>query len=97
MFEAGDLDHPPAILARVPPPYPYRARQMEVEGHVRVRFLVTPDGRAEHIEILDAEPPGFFEDAVLQSVPTWTFRPGEVGGTPVASWMATTVRFQLKS
>ncbi len=96
VFDAADLDHPPRVVARIPPVYPYRARQREIEGHVRIRFLVSAEGQASQVQILEAEPPGLFEESVLQIIPSWRFSPGRIDGQPVASWMATTVRFELR-
>ncbi|MBU0741292.1 TonB family protein [bacterium] len=96
VFDAADLDQPPRVVARIPPVYPYRARQREIEGHVRVRFLVSPEGQASQVQVLEAEPAGLFEESVLQIIPSWRFSPGLIDGQPVASWMATTVRFELR-
>ena len=95
IFDAGELDRPPRVTARVPPVYPYRARQREIEGEVRVKFLVSAEGVASRVSVVDADPPGWFEEAVLQIIPRWRFRPGVVEGRPVNAWMVTTVRFQL--
>ncbi|MBC8425187.1 TonB family protein [bacterium] len=96
VFDAADLDQPPRVVARIPPVYPFRARQREIEGHVRVRFLVSPEGQASRVSILEAEPPGLFEESVLQIIPSWRFSPGVIDGQPVTAWMATTVRFELR-
>lgn len=97
VFEAGALDTPPAARVRSEPPYPYRARQRGIEGEVRVRLLVKADGSVDNVEILSADPAGVFEEAVLQTVPRWSFSPGKIGGRAVASWVVTTVHFQLGS
>jgi len=95
VFEAGDLDSPPRIVTRLAPAYPYRARQRNQAGDVRVRFLVNPDGAITDVTILESTNPGWFEDAVLRTVPTWRVDPGVIEGEPVAAWMVTTVVFQL--
>jgi len=96
VFTGTDLDEPPAVLARIPPEYPLWAREQGIEGSVRVRFLVTSEGRAERITIVEADPPGVFDRAVLRILPTWTFTPGRIAGRAVPSWMETTVRFELR-
>jgi len=96
VFDAADLDQPPRVVARIPPVYPFRARQREIEGHVRVRFLVSQEGQASRVSILEAEPAGLFEESVLQIIPSWRFSPGVIDGQPVTAWMATTVRFELR-
>ena len=95
VFEAGALDQPPRARVRSEPPYPYRARQRGIEGEVRVRLLVRADGSVGEVTILSAEPEGVFEDAVRRTVPRWTFSPGLIDGKAVASWVVTTVHFEV--
>jgi protein TonB len=45
--------------------------------------------------VLDARPPGIFEDAVKRTVPQWRFSPGKIEGRPVAAWVVTTIQFNL--
>ncbi len=97
VFEAGDLDSPPRIVTRLAPAYPYRAQQRSQAGDVRVRFLVNADGAISDVTIIEATNPGWFEDAVIKTVPTWRVEPGVIDGEPVAAWMVTTVVFQLGS
>lgn len=95
VFEAYELDQPPQAVVRVPPPYPYQARERGIEGVVQVRLLVNADGTVGQVQIVDARPKGMFEDAVMKSVPQWKFNPGKVEGKPVTSWVVTAVRFDL--
>ena len=96
VFLGSDLDEPPRAVVRTPPPYPYRARQRRVNGTVRVKLLVNANGSISDVEILEASPEGYFEDAVLRTVPSWRFEPGHIAGEAVASWVVTTVRFDLE-
>ena len=96
VFLGSDLDEPPRAVVRTVPPYPYRARQRLVNGTVRVKLLVNADGSISNVEILEANPEGYFEDAVLRTAPSWLFEPGYIAGVAVASWVVTTVRFDLE-
>jgi protein TonB len=95
VFESYELDQAPQPIVRVPPAYPYSARERGTEGAVQVKMLVTTEGTVGRVEILDARPEGIFEDAVRRALPQWTFRPGEVQGRPVTAWVVTTIRFNL--
>lgn len=95
IFDSVDLDQPPQAMVRVPPDYPYGARERGVEGFVAVKFLVREDGSVGNVNVLKAKPEGLFEDAVRRALPRWTFQPGRIGGNPVASWVVTTIRFDL--
>lgn len=95
VFEAYELDQPPQPVVRVPPPYPYQARERGVEGVVQVKLLINVDGTVGQVQIIDARPKGVFEDAVMKSVPQWKFNPGKVQGKAVTAWVVTAVRFDL--
>lgn len=95
-YEAGELDEPPRPVAKMPPLYPYKAKRMEIEGYVKIKFLVDEKGGVGSVSILDASPKGVFEDSVLQTLPSWRFVPGKFQGEPVSSWVVTTIRFELK-
>jgi protein TonB len=95
IFNSGDLDHPPQAVVRTQPVYPYRARQRNISGEVKIKLLVLADGSVAQVEILSARPEGVFDDTVLKAVPQWRFRPGVIDGRQVPSWVITTVRFDL--
>jgi protein TonB len=95
VFEAYELDQPPQAVVRVPPVYPYKAREQGIEGVVQVKLLINQDGSVGHLEILDARPEGLFEEAVRNAVPQWKFSPGKIDGQTVTAWVVTYVRFTL--
>ncbi len=95
-FNAADLDHPPRALMKTPPLYPYKAKRLEMQGYVKVKFLVDKTGLVSRITVLEAKPKGMFEESVLASLPNWKFSPGKVLGEPVSSWVTTTIRFELQ-
>ena len=94
-YNAEELDQPPQAIAKIPPLYPYRAKRMEVEGFVKVRFLVDAKGAVNNITILESQPEGMFESSVMKILPTWKLSPGKILGEPVSSWVVTTIRFEL--
>ena len=95
VFESYELDSPPEPVVKVPPVYPYKAREQGVEGVVQVRLLVRPDGSVGQVLIVAARPEGVFEEAVRQAVPRWKFEPGKVDSQPVAAWVVTALHFKL--
>jgi protein TonB len=94
-FAPGELDKPLAAVSRIPPTYPLRAKRNNIEGWVKVRFVINKQGRVEDITIIDEDPPGVFDQAVINCVSKWRFKPGTVGGVEVRTAAETTVRFQL--
>lgn len=97
VFEAYELDQAPTPIVRVPPAYPYGARERGIEGAVQVRLLVTTEGTVGDVEILDGRPKGVFEDVVRRTVPQWRFSPGKIQGKAVTAWVVTTIHFNLSS
>lgn len=95
VFESYELDQAPGAIVRVPPMYPYSAREKSIEGAVQVRMLVNPDGSVGQVQILESRPHGIFDDAVKRTVPQWRFSPGKIEGRAVAAWVVTTIRFDL--
>lgn len=96
IFSEGNLDGPLIVLARTPPIYPFSAKRRGIEGWVKVRFVVNAHGTVEDLSIVEAKPPGIFDQSVIRCVSGWQFRPGTVGGIPVKSLVETTIRFILQ-
>ncbi len=96
IFNADEIDQPPRALAKMPPLYPYKAKRLEIEGYVKVKFLVDETGAVSQISILESSPKGLFEDSVFKVLPKWEFAPGSILGEPVSSWVVTTIRFELE-
>ena len=88
---------PPRKVVQSPPVYPYKARQRNIEGYVRVKLLVRADGTVGEVSVLDADPKGLFDSAALKAVPQWRFQPGVIDGQAVPSWVVTTIRFTLNN
>lgn len=95
-YRPGDVDRQPSAVARRRPNYPYRARRQGKEAEVRVRFIVTENGKTRDVEILDSDAEDMFRNAVKSAVSGWKFKPATRDGEPVPVVVTTTVRFELK-
>lgn len=80
---AGIGDGEMLPIVRVEPTYPRRAQERGVEGSVTLRFTVTAIGTVDNIEVLEAEPPGYFERAAERAVSKWKYKPKVVNGEGV--------------
>ena len=96
IFSVGQLDGPLAVLTKPPPAYPPAAKRRNIEGWIRVKFLVDEHGQVGQISVLAAEPEGIFEQSVLRCVSHWRFKPGTVKGTAVKTIVEQTVTFKLE-
>lgn len=95
LFSLEEVDQVPAVQKQVKPPYPQRAKRLNVEGVVEVRFLVNQDGSVSDVEIVSATPAGMFEDSVLKTLPRWKFSPGKKDGQLVRTRVVTSIKFEL--
>ena len=55
------------------PEYPRTAMGRELGGWVDIKFTISPSGKVEGVEILDAEPKRVFERATLRAAKKWRF------------------------
>jgi len=94
-FGLNEVDRKPASITTPRPRYPHRAKNIGIEGFVTVHFLVDRNGLPRELAIVNAEPRGFFEKAVRETVPRWRFKPGTKAGRPVETWVEMTIRFEL--
>lgn len=82
-------------LVRVPPMYPKRALRMKKEGFVTMRFTIDAQGLVLDIAVIEAEPPGMFEDAAMNALKKWKFKPKIVNGKAVIQQGEQTINFTL--
>jgi TonB family protein len=88
---AGNLE-----LARyVPPTFPLSARERGMSGWVDVQFVVKPDGLVSDVIITGAEPVGLFEQAAVDAVKKWRYKPVERDGHAVDQRARLRMKFAL--
>lgn len=75
--------------------YPSAAKEANVQGMVVVSFIVTAEGKVEHVEVLRGIGSGCDEEAVrvISNSGTWT--PAKKEGKAVATKMTLPVQFKL--
>jgi protein TonB len=90
------VDDPPRPVTRAACAYPSRARQRNAEGFVTLSLLVQADGSLSDVRVLEADPPGMFEEVALACIQAWRFDPALYQGKPVAVRARQTLRFVLE-
>ena len=65
-------------LSTARPQIPRYAFEQGIEGWVEVVFYVNPNGRVSNIRIIDAEPKGVFEAAMIESIQNWIYAASDV-------------------
>jgi TonB family protein len=71
VVQAGNLE----LQHYTPPAFPITAREQGLSGWVEVQFLVTADGSVADPVIMGAEPVGIFEQAALEAIRKWHYKP----------------------
>ena len=80
---ASGSDRGPVPQVRIDPEYPPQAKDRGIEGWVLFQFTVTREGRVKDIVILDAQPKGIWDRAVLRAVANWRYQPALRDGKPI--------------
>ena len=90
------VDEVPRPVQRAAAPYPPRARAKGIEGFVSVSMLIDQSGGVKDLQILEAQPPGVFDDVALAALRGWRFQPAMYEGRAVAVRVRQTLRFALE-
>ena len=85
----------PKYADRFQPLYPGSLLRQEIEGSVKLRFLIGADGRVKLVKILSASHPRFATAAEKQALKKWRFIPATRNGRPVEQWKTITVSFTI--
>lgn len=89
------LDSEVVPLNDVRPRYPDRALERGIEGHVKLAFVITPDGRVENIRVLESNPSRVFDREARLAAARWRFAPRTENGLAVAREAVKTLHFRL--
>lgn len=73
------LEQKPAPRSQMPPQYPFEMRNASIEGEVAVEFIVDMNGNVRNPFVVRSTHREF-EDAALQAISKWRFRPGRKDG-----------------
>ena len=57
------------------PSYPRGAERRGVEGYAVVEYTVAPDGTVENAQVVESQPEGVFDRAVLRAIDGWAYAP----------------------
>ncbi|MEA2346017.1 MAG: periplasmic protein TonB [Thermoanaerobaculia bacterium] len=89
----GDVKAPVAI-SKVDPVYPEVARKARISGIVIVECTISKNGDVTDIHVLKPLPFGL-DQAAVDAVKRWKFKPGTLNGQPVDVIFNLTVNFKL--
>lgn len=94
VFDIRNLDQQPIPKFRAKPQYPFEMRRAGINGEVVVEFIVDTNGNVRNAFAVRSTQRDF-EQAAVQAVSKWTFRPGRKGGRAVNTRMQVPIVFTL--
>jgi TonB family protein len=89
----GDIREPKKIK-HVDPMYPQIAVTAQVSGYVIIEAIIGKDGAVRDARVVKSHP--LLDDAALEAVRQWVYRPTELNGVPIEVVMNVTVIFSVK-
>ncbi len=79
----------------VEPTFPRRLSKFRRRsGWVEIRFRVTPNGRTDDIQVLNAAPDDRFNKSAMAAVSKWRFKPVYIDGTATEKYSSIRMRFE---
>jgi len=94
VFDISKLDQVPVPKFRARPQYPFEMRRAGITGEVVVEFIVDTNGDSRNAFAVRSTQREF-EQAAVQAVSKWKFRPGRKGGRAVNTRMQVPIVFTL--
>lgn len=87
---------PVADSHNLPPAYPLMARRREEEGRVLLKVKVDERGQVETVQINQSSGSLLLDEAALQAVSQWRFKPASQAGKAVSAWVKVPIVFRLR-
>jgi periplasmic protein TonB len=77
--------------------YPPVSKRLGEEGHAMVKFSVQDDGSVSNVTIAKSSGYQRLDDAAIQCVQSWRYKPATQGGKAIAVSTQVSVTYQLKN
>lgn len=78
-----------------PPDYPEKALAQRIAGSVTLGYTVDANGEPRDIHVIEATPPGVFDQAAINAMKHWRYAPLLVNGVAVEVPVKARMRFEL--
>ena len=84
-------------IVKVKPVYPRRAQQRGIEGYVLLEFVVTTSGAVRDPVVVEAKPPGVFEQSAIRAALKFKYKPKVANGEAMeVSGVRNLIKFELE-
>ncbi|MBN1905274.1 MAG: TonB family protein [Deltaproteobacteria bacterium] len=97
IYTLSEVEAPPKAVYVVPPVYPIEAKKNNISGYVKVKYVVTKEGKTKDIIIKEASPKGVFETAAIQAVEQYRFNPAVKKGQAVNVIVNMPIQFDVNT
>ncbi len=81
------------LISHVAPAYPELAKQARIQGTVRLEAVISAEGKVLQLQVVSGHP--LLQQAALQAVSQWEYRPTLLNGKPVEVVSTVDVVFKL--
>lgn len=92
-YPARELDVQPRALGSIEPEYPPDADRQRRSGKVRLQLKLEADGRVGDVEIVQADPPGVFDESAVRAFRAARFSPAQKDGRAVRALLLIEVEY----
>src|SRR5688572_10192727 len=93
-YRVGGDVKAPVVIQRIDPVYPPEAKDKRIAGIVITEVMVDRNGNVVDVRVLKPLPYGL-DQAAVDAVRQWKFRPGTRNGEPVGVFFNLTTKFEL--
>lgn len=94
-MQIGDGVTAPQKIFAPQPRYTEEARQGRIQGTVILQAVIDEEGAVSGVEVLKGLPLGL-NDAAIETVRQWRFKPATLDGAPVAVYLSLLINFSLQ-
>jgi TonB family protein len=96
VYSLKEVDQAPVAISQQAVTYPRTLRTQRLEGSVNVGFTITSKGAVLDPHAVSSTNEAF-EQAAIDAVKKWKYKPGLKDGKPVSTKVQVTLTFSLKS
>ena len=85
---------PPVLVHEVKPVYPEDVKAAKIEGNIEMEAIVDSSGHVADVRVISGVPE--LNDAALDALKQWEFKPGEVDHEPMAVVVRCEMTFRIR-
>ncbi|HXB01309.1 MAG TPA: TonB family protein [Opitutaceae bacterium] len=97
VFDLADLDEQPVVRFRAPITNPTEMSSNGIQGTTTVGFICDSKGHVQEAHVVTSSGSTELDQAAIDGVSQWIFKPGRKGGHAVNSRMTVPIAFNLNS